>query len=196
MSAALEGGAFQYVRASSRRKHTKQNRQPDRLLQKCLRELKDGDWLRACKQLVRDSPRWTHNESNHVLCLGLGSPTYSLTAAAQLAFLLQLCDDMCLPYSRISAYDPAFSEDDNKLLDELKIHRVTENLEGKHAITSPTLVFMPHCDVQLYEALLAANWTHERLTNMLLVCNQFSQYQTSIPRRIFEAKYPHLLRYG
>jgi hypothetical protein len=46
----------------------------------------------------------------------------------------------------------------------------------KYPLRNPTILFMPHCDRNLYENVLRANWTKEGLQNMLLVANRFSEY--------------------
>jgi len=48
--------------------------------------------------------------------------------------------------------------------------------KAKYPLLNPTLLFMPHCDRNLYENVLRANWTQERLQNMLLIANCFSEY--------------------
>ena len=48
--------------------------------------------------------------------------------------------------------------------------------EARCELRSPTLVFMPHCELDLYENLLRANWTSSRLPNVLLVANALSDY--------------------
>lgn len=47
---------------------------------------------------------------------------------------------------------------------------------GDHAAEAPTIFFMPHCDMTLYESVLKANWTLQRLGNMLLIGNPISEY--------------------
>ena len=41
---------------------------------------------------------------------------------------------------------------------------------------TPTLVFMPHCGVKLYERFLRANWTDEGRGRMILVGNDLRAY--------------------
>lgn len=199
MSAGNENNAFRYVESPRRKrkgKNTRAPQAPGRLLQRCLRELKDGQWLHECKHLVRDSLSELGWEGSiPVLCLGLGSPTASENAAAQLALLLGLCDELNVPQSSISLYDPVLTDQDITLLKGLEIQCLTENLNGRYEMDSQTLVFMPHCDVQLYEAILGQNWTIGKLPNMLFICNKFSEYETTINNSKFQRKYPHLFRY-
>jgi hypothetical protein len=35
---------------------------------------------------------------------------------------------------------------------------------------------MPHCEADLYEDILRANWTPERISNILLIANQLEDY--------------------
>ena len=43
-------------------------------------------------------------------------------------------------------------------------------------LDKPTIVFMPHCDERLYEALLRTNWTPAYLGNLLLIGNRLAEY--------------------
>lgn len=46
----------------------------------------------------------------------------------------------------------------------------------------PTICFMPHCDIVIYENLLQANWSKERLSNIVLVANRLADYlERSLP---------------
>ncbi|OBZ75412.1 hypothetical protein A0H81_04523 [Grifola frondosa] len=47
---------------------------------------------------------------------------------------------------------------------------------ARYALRAPTLVFMPHCDLHLYENLLRENWTHEGLARLVLIANSLSDY--------------------
>jgi len=91
----------------------------------------------------------------HVLCLGLGSPIASQNARVQLAFLAETCTllnvvcrlryplSVCggppiiihLPFfhfafsqvfSRVSVYDPVFTEDDRELIEEMQMTVLSE----------------------------------------------------------------------
>jgi hypothetical protein len=45
---------------------------------------------------------------------------------------------------------------------------------------------MPHCDLVIYENLLKANWSKEKLPNILLVANRLADYlDRSLPLLIY-----------
>lgn len=45
-----------------------------------------------------------------------------------------------------------------------------------YALPEPTIAYMPHCDLQLYEDVLRANWCPARLPQLVLIANRFSEY--------------------
>ena len=42
--------------------------------------------------------------------------------------------------------------------------------------TTPTIVFMPHCAIQLYESVLRSNWAPDRIDKILLIGNRIREY--------------------
>jgi hypothetical protein len=48
--------------------------------------------------------------------------------------------------------------------------------DGKHAVQRPTILYMPHCDLKLYENIIGANWSEEQLARIIFVANRFSDY--------------------
>lgn len=127
--------------------------------------------------------------------LGLGSPCASRNALTQLAVLLDVC-----PTAAISAYDPVFSTGDRALLhatrcqaaDDAHFRHVT--LEG--LVGSPrrhrqrTLLYMPHCDRELYEAALEANW--DDLESIVIIGNSFESYRLRVADAALRAESPRL----
>jgi len=132
--------------------------------------------------------------SPDVLCLGLGSPSTSRNALAQLGFLLKMCEHLNIERAQVSLYDPVFNEADANLLEELELRRLAEDSLGKYSIEAPTILFMPHCDIPLYENVLRQNWTATKLSNLVFVANQFSEYVESNSLRKMEAEFPCLLQ--
>ncbi|KAJ3492081.1 hypothetical protein NLI96_g241 [Meripilus lineatus] len=123
---------------------------PQVALDRARQELTLGEWMEDCKSrspafrlcrgilttelrlsgLVREgiSSLFSHSTNPlRILCLGLGSPSSARDARSQLAFLLELCDDIRIDYSRVLAFDPIFTKEDEELLDAVKLQRSTEN---------------------------------------------------------------------
>ncbi|GAB1517647.1 hypothetical protein RhiTH_000696 [Rhizoctonia solani] len=51
--------------------------------------------------------------------------------------------------------------------------------KGVHVIDTPTLVYMPHCGIGLYERFLRANWSGEGMNRIILVANDMAAYTES-----------------
>ncbi|KAJ6547395.1 SRR1-domain-containing protein, partial [Mycena capillaripes] len=140
---------------------------------------------------------------SQILCLGLGSPASSPNSRAQLAFLLEICKSIGIEHVNVSIYDPVFSEEDDALFEKLGFRVLSANTasgfgssfqEGKHPLDTPTLLWMPHCDLDLYESVLAANWSREQLEYVILISNRLGDYVDSNPRHKLETRAPCLLR--
>jgi len=97
------------------------------VIQRMREELRQGDWLTECLQILGHSLKSAALTSPDILCLGLGSPTSSLNARLQLGFLLEICEQLKVDHTRISIYDPVFTADDTYLFRELHLRLLTEN---------------------------------------------------------------------
>ncbi|KAH8117539.1 hypothetical protein DFH11DRAFT_1025896 [Phellopilus nigrolimitatus] len=187
-------------RKKKRRKQTlaaiSVSRSPTESVDRMMAELRsDSVWKEKCWQIIREALGALSTEIKNVLCLGLGSPTESVQARFQLCFLLELRDEI-LPQNQasISAFDPIFSSQDTTLLTSLGVQILSDNQHGKHILSVPTLVFMPHCDRELYEGLLRANWRAPPLANLVLIGNELCRYTESISSRILGAESPCVSR--
>jgi len=157
-------------------------------------ELRDDNWFVDCEGTIRDALASLSFAAPQVLCLGLGSPATSQNARAQLAFLIETCQRFNVDNANISIYDPVFTAEDNAILNELGVRVLTENRKGNYLLNKPTICFMPHCDMELYEALLQSNWGPERIPNLFLVANRLADYVDSRPNRLLVTKAPCILR--
>jgi len=128
------------------------------------------------------------------LCLGLGSPSDCRESRAQLSLLIHMCQRLDIPHNRVALYDPAFLEADINFLGEMGFTVLAENKRGRHKLHAPTLVFMPHCGVQLYESILRENWSPEGLSRLLLLTNQLSMYLETVNARTLEEEIPCIVR--
>jgi len=48
-----------------------------------------------------------------------------------------------------------------------------------HSLSVPTIAYMPHCDMALYESFLRVNWTRDRLSLVVLIANNLADYTES-----------------
>ncbi|KAF9566245.1 SRR1-domain-containing protein, partial [Agrocybe pediades] len=140
--------------------------------------------------------------SAKILCLGLGSPSASQNARVQLAFLTETCKRLNVAHDSVSIYDPVFNAEDTALLEELHMTVLTKNnvddeqhqLPSWYTLSVPTICFMPHCDIELYDAIIRANWSEQGLSNLFLLGNSLQEYLDNKPTSVLEAQVPSLLR--
>ncbi|GJE86879.1 SRR1-domain-containing protein [Phanerochaete sordida] len=200
MTANMSSFEYEAPFTPSRPKKKRKSRMPqDRPdpavgLSNTIEELASSGWVNECTQLVRDALRVLAMQKPRVLCLGLGSPSSSRDARTQLAFLLAACDDLTLERSTVSAYDPVFTDEDDRLLATAGVQRLTENRSAAYPLGEPTIVYMPHCDLPLYENIMRENSSRERLPRLLLIANRLSEYLDSLPSHKLQAEYPCVAR--
>ncbi|EJD05994.1 uncharacterized protein FOMMEDRAFT_145329 [Fomitiporia mediterranea MF3/22] len=190
--------AFTLVVGNKKRRKQRQHKAhstPAELLERSKSELlSDSVWMEKCTHICQDAITSLPGEINTILCLGLGSPTESAQARFQFCFLLELRDKIFSSQVRIRAFDPVFSTVDILLLTSLGAQILPDNKEGKYEFDGPTLAFMPHCDRELYENFLQANWSAKLLTDFLLIGNDLRRYVESVPARVLGKESPCLSR--
>lgn len=87
----------------------------------------------------------------HIRCLALGSPSDSIPALYQLAFLMQICRYFKVATSNVSLYDPVFNDIDTHLIEHIQKYSISEQDEFS---VCNTLYFLPHASLELTEVLL------------------------------------------
>ncbi|KAK4414542.1 protein SENSITIVITY TO RED LIGHT REDUCED 1 [Sesamum alatum] len=90
----------------------------------------------------------------------------------------------------IEIFDPIISLTESKVLTSLGCSVLSINEQGRRLALKPTMFFMPHCEAELYDNLLEANWRLDRLKCVLLFGNSFSTYaqHVSISKSSYVAK--------
>lgn len=78
--------------------------------------------------------------------------------------------------SKIEVFDPIISLTESRVMESLGCSVLSVNEHGKRKALSPTLFFMPHCEAELYENLLQANWRRDMLNQIVLFGNSFETY--------------------
>lgn len=77
----------------------------------------------------------------------------------------------------IEVFDPVISFTESKVLASLGCHVLSVNEQGRRQVLRPTIFFMPHCEAELYENLLEANWGVDQLMNISLFGNSFDMQE-------------------
>ncbi|XP_054811062.1 protein SENSITIVITY TO RED LIGHT REDUCED 1-like [Prosopis cineraria] len=73
----------------------------------------------------------------------------------------------------IEVFDPVLSATESRILEALNCSVLSVNEHGRRQVIKPTMFFMPHCEAELYNNLLQANWKLNLLGNVVLFGNSF-----------------------
>jgi len=74
-------------------------------------------------------------------------------------------------------YDPVFEAEDVAGLEELGFNVLSDtDSQSSHCSRTPRLLFLPHCELWLYERIIRANWSPEILPLLFMVSNRFRTY--------------------
>lgn len=77
--------------------------------------------------------------------------------------------------SCVTVYDPLFSPQDVAVLARLGMTLPESNNCGAYTLREPTIIYMPHCPREMYEALLRSNWSLD-LRSFAICGNDFDDY--------------------
>ncbi|KAA8516972.1 hypothetical protein F0562_017210 [Nyssa sinensis] len=77
----------------------------------------------------------------------------------------------------IEVFDPIISVTESRVLEDLGCSVLSVNEQGRRQALKPTLFFMPHCEAELYDNLLQANWRVDLLNHIVLFGNSFNSYE-------------------
>ncbi|KAF5445981.1 hypothetical protein F2P56_031648 [Juglans regia] len=80
----------------------------------------------------------------------------------------------------IEVFDPILSATESRVLEALGCSVLSVNEQGHRRAIKPTMFFMPHCEAELYDNLLHANWGVELLNRVVLFGNSFKTYEQHI----------------
>ncbi|KAG2179526.1 hypothetical protein INT44_006373 [Umbelopsis vinacea] len=132
-------------------------------------------------------------ESPHdIVCYGVGSIQESKSAQYQFVLALLMRDLLKLP-GALYIYDPIFTELDVKVCDHYNMEVIKDNEYCRRTVEKPTLFYMPHCGKSLYSNALEANWSVDRLSNVIVVGNRFENYTEGLLDRELKRDCPYLI---
>ncbi|XP_028755262.1 protein SENSITIVITY TO RED LIGHT REDUCED 1-like [Neltuma alba] len=98
----------------------------------------------------------------------------------------------------IELFDPILSKTEIQVLESLGCSVSYLNEYGRRKVLKPTMFFMPHCDIRLYNNLLEENWKPELLSNIIIFGNSFDSYIKHPPdvSKIFHTNDPRIRKLG
>ncbi|KAK2634820.1 hypothetical protein Ddye_029612 [Dipteronia dyeriana] len=79
----------------------------------------------------------------------------------------------------VEVFDPILSATESRVLESLGCYVLLVNEQGRRCAIKPTLFYMPHCEAELYDNLLQANWG-VMLKGMVLLGNSFETYEQHV----------------
>ncbi|XP_022742989.1 protein SENSITIVITY TO RED LIGHT REDUCED 1-like [Durio zibethinus] len=86
----------------------------------------------------------------------------------------------------IEVFDPVLSATESRVLEALGCSVLSVNEQGRRQTLKPTLFFMPHCEAELYNNLLQANWEVESLNRVALFGNSFEAYEQHVSFKYYD----------
>ena len=113
-------------------------------------------------------------ECRTIWCFGLGHLGDCITARYQFALLILIKDVLGITSEDIFLCDPIFYPEEVEILEKYNFNVAKENIECMLEVSSPTLLYLPHCPKQLSNNLLFSNWSPNRLQNLVIFCNSFN----------------------
>lgn len=129
-------------------------------------------WLQTRAFLLHAAGK---NKIQFVQCLGLGSFERSASSRHQLAcamLIRDLFDDVLCTIS-----DPVLSSVDNQIAESLGFDIVpSQPVDRTHIHSGCGVLFMPHCEEDLNNAMLARWILHSDVTDLVLLGNTLSRY--------------------
>ncbi|KAK6928900.1 SRR1-like domain [Dillenia turbinata] len=111
-----------------------------------------------------------------VVIYGIGNIEGSESSRLQLSLVILLKRRFSW-IGKVEAFDPVLSATECRVLEALGCTVLMVNEHGRRQALKPTLFFMPHCEAELYDNLLQANWEAKLLNNVVLFGNSFQVYE-------------------
>ena len=150
------------------------------------------------KQTVEHVRRAAAGRRVRLVCYGVGRLARSRQSQAQLAFLLCLREALGDVVAAPLVCEPAFGAADHALVALLDMAVLADNAGGRVDLLPDdgdcAVLFMPHCPLELTNAVLWAHWAPARLSRLLLIGNSFDHYETSLTARQLGAQGPLVQR--
>ncbi|CAK9212016.1 unnamed protein product [Sphagnum jensenii] len=113
-----------------------------------------------------------------LVVFGVGSIADSEVSRCQIALAMLLKQKYESLFNKVLVYDPVLSDLEFRVLTTLGCAPICHDENGSRRVHVPTVFYMPHCEVGLYNNVLLANlepWSC--LSQVLVLGNSFHKYQ-------------------
>ena len=167
-------------------------------LEDCKREVKESDFYSKFLTIQTSLLERSGMTDVGIVCYGLGKISSCPIARYQFSLLLLMTSDLNVGPIKCHVYDPVFNDTDKELVVINGFSLIPFNEEGCRPVDSPTIFYMPHCGKLLYDNVLRANWSCNRLSKVIIIGNKFNHYRERIVRSQLEREAPcidRVLRY-
>ncbi|KAI9079078.1 hypothetical protein K1719_038917 [Acacia pycnantha] len=117
-----------------------------------------------------------------MIIYGIGSllSEYDNSPSLQLGLALLMKKDFVW-IGELQVFDPILTSPEIKALESLGCSVLNHDEEGRRQALQPTMFFMPHCDINLFNNLLEANWEPNLLRNVIIFGNSFDWHIDILP---------------
>ncbi|KAK7314190.1 hypothetical protein VNO77_39403 [Canavalia gladiata] len=151
-------------------------------LEKCITKLGSSKFYCTLRDQIESSildyfHRVLVSEVNmQMVIYGIGSIELYEPPRLQLSLAILIKRDFSW-IGNIEVFDPILSMTESRVLEALGCSVISINEHGRREAIKPTMFFMPHCEAELYNNLLHANWKPNLLSNMVIFGNSFETYE-------------------
>lgn len=111
---------------------------------------------------------------------GIGSIESYESPRFQLSIAILMKREFDWVGNNIEVFDPVLSTTESSVLESLGCTVLSVNEQARREALKPTLFFMPHCEANLYDNLLQANWRMDTLSKIALFGNSFWMYEEQV----------------
>ncbi|XP_062509100.1 SRR1-like protein [Corticium candelabrum] len=171
-------------------------------VERCKREVKESEFYAKLLSHIHSSSLKDYggkvDVDIDVVCYGLGLISTCPIARYQFSLLVLLTSDLNIECERCHVYDPAFDSVDHQMVVSAGFSVIDHNEEGRRCVDRRTVFYMPHCGKLLYDNVLRANWSRDRLSMITIIGNKFSHYRERLVWCDLEREAPciaHVLEY-
>lgn len=152
-------------------------------IQTCIQKLESSCfWLNFLNQLQNGETSDRIKQvlgSESKICMviyGIGSIESFESPRLQLSLAILMKRELSW-IEEMEIFDPIITLTESRVLTSLGCSVLSINENGRREAAKPTLFFMPHCEAELYDNLLHANWRADLLGRIILFGNSFEEYE-------------------